>query len=143
VKRDWQIDEKGDIINLYMKKKILIVDDEEKIVKAYSEYLSSHGYEVFDASDGEEGLAKIKEMKPDIILLDIIMPNMDGITMLKNLKRDSELNKIPVIMLTNLDTSKGVADALESGSSQYLVKSNYSLEDLKKRVEEVMQLSSF
>lgn len=124
-----------------MKKKILIVEDEPKVSKAYSDHLGRAGYEVLLAHDGEEGLRMIKSSLPDLILLDIIMPVMDGLTMLKLLKADKNKNisNIPVIILSNLDTSQSVAEAMASGSTNFLVKSNYSLEQLDAKVHSVLK----
>ncbi len=119
-----------------MNKKILIIEDEPKVSKAYSDHLGRVGYNVSLAHDGEEGLRMIKNNKPDLILLDIIMPVMDGLTMLKLLKADKDKNiaNIPVIILSNLDTADSVAEAVASGSTNFLVKSNYSLEQLDAKV---------
>lgn len=121
-------------------KKILVVDDEMDISKTLAEHFKRKGYEVATAYDGEEGIAKAKEFLPDIILLDILMPVMDGISALKQLKSDSSTANIPVIMLTNLDTQDKVAGAMEAGTTHYLVKSDYSPEDLDKKVEEVLNM---
>lgn len=119
-------------------RKILIVDDEMDISKTLAEHFKRKGYAVEIGNDGEEGIAKAKEFLPDLILLDILMPVMDGITALKQLKADAITANIPVIMLTNLDTQDKVAGAMEAGTTHYLVKSDYSPEDLDKKVEEVL-----
>ena len=121
-------------------KKILVVDDEMDISKTLAEHFKRKEYEVAIAYNGEEGVAKAKEFVPDIILLDILMPVMDGITALKQLKADSITANIPVIMLTNLDTQDKVAGAMEAGTTHFLVKSDYSPEDLDKKVEEVLAM---
>ncbi len=124
-----------------MKKKILIVEDEPKVSKAYSDHLGRAGYEVMLAHDGVEGLQMIKANLPDLILLDIIMPIMDGLTMLKILKADKDKNisNIPVIILSNLDTAESVSEAVASGSTNFLVKSNYSLDQLDAKVHSVLK----
>jgi len=119
-------------------KKVLIVDDEMDISKTLEGHFKRKKYEVSVAYNGEEGVAKAKEVIPDIILLDILMPVMDGITALRHLKEDASTADIPVIMLTNLDTQDKVAGAMEAGTTHYLVKSDYSPEDLDKKVEEVL-----
>lgn len=120
------------------KKKILIIDDEKLGVKAIFEHLTSEGYEVYDANDGRGGLEKAKKIKPSIILLDIIMPVMDGLTVLKKLKENSGTKNIPVLVLTNLETDESVREAVKSGSREYLVKANYGLNDLSKKIESVL-----
>ncbi len=123
-----------------MKKKILIIEDEFKISKAYRDHLEHSGFEVAVAYDGEEGLRVAHNVIPDLILLDIIMPVMDGIAMLNALKTDDVLSDIPVIILTNLDTTESVATAIAGGSTNYLIKSNCSLEELDVKVRLVLNL---
>lgn len=116
-------------------KKILIIDDEKLIVKAFQDHLTRKGYDIEVAFDGEEGFTKVKEFKPELILLDILMPKMDGITLLKKLKEDPETKPIPVIMITNLEKKESVAETEELGSLVYLVKSNHGLEDINNEIE--------
>jgi len=117
-------------------KKVLIVEDEKSLVGALEKKLNKSGFEVVMAFNGEEGLRKIQETKPDLVLLDIIMPKMDGITMLKKLREKGD--KTPVIMLTNLNDSKKLSEAMDAGSYEYLVKSNYSLEDVVDKINKVL-----
>jgi DNA-binding response OmpR family regulator len=109
------------------KEKILIVEDELSIAKALSLLFTKHGYEVSVAGDGAAGLAAAAESKPDVILLDIIMPKMDGMTMLGKLKENSDTQDIPVIILTNLSSQESVTKSFESGGTDYLIKVDYSL----------------
>ena len=120
-------------------KKILIVDDEELVIKALTEKLLSEGFTIDSAVDGEEALIKIKQIKPDLILLDIIMPKLDGISVLKKLKASSETQRIPVIILTNLYDDEKVAEVLKTGGTDYLVKVEHTLADIIKRVKEKLQ----
>ncbi len=120
------------------KKKVLIVDDEKEIVKAISEHLVWSGFQVASAADGEEGLQQAEAFKPDLILLDILMPKMDGIEMLRQLKKEESTKDIPVIVLTNLDSLEKVAESVEAGSAQYLIKSNYSVEELEGKIREIL-----
>ena len=122
------------------KEKILIVEDERALIKAYSEHFTSEGYDVEVAYDGEEGLAKVRSLKPDLVLLDIIMPKKDGMEVLREMKSNPAMKTIPVMILTNLETSKGISEAVGVGSVQYLVKANYSLEQLSARVKEVLHV---
>ena len=123
---------------MYDHKKILIAEDEKSIANAYGDHLGREGYSIEYAYDGEEALEKAKEFMPDLILLDIVMPKMDGITALKKLKENDGTKDIPVIMLTNLESSQSAAEAMEAGSYQYLVKTNYTLDDVSKKVAEVL-----
>jgi len=120
-------------------KKILIVDDEELVIKALTEKLVTEGFLIDSARDGEEALLKTKKIKPDLILLDIIMPKLDGISVLKRLRLWPETRDIPVIILTNLYDDKRVSNALETGGTDYLVKVEHSLPDIVKRVKEKLQ----
>ena len=121
------------------RKKILIIDDEESTVRALVDHFRFDGYDVFSACDGEDGLKKIAKVKPDLILLDIIMPKLDGISMLKKLKEETnEARETPTVMLTNLRTAETVSEALKTGVFDYLVKVDYSLKDLSKKVAEVL-----
>lgn len=121
-----------------IKKKIFIVEDEQLIIKAYSDYLMGKGYEVAVALHGKEALQRIPAFRPDLILLDIIMPDIDGLAILKKLKSDSETKGIPVVILTNLQTNNAVATAMSLGSHSYLLKVDYDLEKLKKKIEEIL-----
>jgi CheY-like chemotaxis protein len=102
--------------------KVLIVDDESGILKMYSEYLSSQGFEVITSPNGEEGIKIAKEQKPEVILLDIIMPKLNGLDVLKNIKQDPDLKNIPVYLLTNLPEECSGQKAKELGAAGYLVK---------------------
>lgn len=118
--------------------KILLIEDEKPVVKAYSEFLQRKGLATEIAWNGEEAMTKVKSYQPDLILLDIILPRKDGISVLQDLKNDAETENIPVIILTNLSAGEAVRDAIKAGTSQYLVKSDYTLEDIYKRIQEVL-----
>jgi DNA-binding response OmpR family regulator len=105
--------------------KVLIVDDEKGILKMYQERLSMEGMEVTTASNGEEGINLAKNQKPDIIMLDIIMPKFNGLDVLKNLKNDPDTKNIPVFLLTNLPAECSGDKAKELGAAGYLVKAEY------------------
>jgi two-component system, sensor histidine kinase ChiS len=120
------------------KSKILLVEDEKAISKAYGEFLGSKGYEMFFAYDGEEGLKKAQDIKPDLILLDLLLPKKDGLSLLKELENDSNLKDIPVIILSNLTTNDKIAEAISLGSTTYLVKTNYTLDDVLVKVKETL-----
>lgn len=120
------------------KQKILVVEDEEILLTALKEELSSGGYEVEGALDGEEGLQKVQSFKPALILLDLLMPKMDGMEMLQKLKADSSTRDVPVVILTNLSDYEKISEALSLGAMDYLVKANYKLEDLLDKVRTVL-----
>ena len=118
-----------------MNKKILIVDDENIILEPLTEKFKDEGFEVETACDGEEGLKKALEFLPDLILLDVVMPRMNGLQMLEKLRAEEKGKNIKVIVFTNVNEVEKVEDAAKSGASEYLVKVEWSLEDLVKKVK--------
>ena len=118
--------------------KILVVEDEEILLTGLKEELESGGYTVQGASDGVEGVEQAKTFKPELILLDLLMPKMDGMEMLQKLKADAETRDIPVVILTNLSDYEKISEALSLGAMDYLVKANYKLEDLLEKVRTVL-----
>jgi PleD family two-component response regulator len=120
-------------------KRILIVDDEKLVVQALTQKLQQAGFRTEAAFDGKEALAKINQSKPDLVLLDIIMPKLDGISMLKKLKASDKTKNIPIIILTNLYSDKKVVQALESGGTDYLIKVEYSLTEIVDQVRKKLQ----
>ena len=117
-------------------KTILLVEDEPTLQKTLSLALAQEGYDVKSALDGEIGLRLAKETKPDIILLDLILPKMDGFEVLDELKKDEALKDVPVIVLTNLESTPDIERALALGATNYLVKTNYDLKDVIEKVKD-------
>ncbi len=119
-------------------KKILIVEDNTVLLTALSDNLTSEGFKIIKAKDGEEGLASALDMKPDLILLDILLPKMDGFSLLKKLRENEWGRHVPVIVLTNLGSMANISKALEfaDGIKEYLVKSDWKIEDVVARVRE-------
>lgn len=105
--------------------RILVVDDEPGIVDIARANLEGHGFVVIEAYDGEEALRKIKDEKPDLVVLDILMPEMDGWEVLEKVESDPELSGIPVIMLTARVSDEDVLRGLESGAVEYMTKPFY------------------
>lgn len=120
--------------------KILIVEDEKSLAQAYQTILEKHGYHVTLAFDGEEALAIIDSGSFDLILLDINMPKMDGLTMLKQM--DSDVLKNRVIVFSNQDTQSDIDEAFRLGAKRYLLKSWASPQDLVKVVEEALDAAA-
>ena len=120
------------------KKKILIVEDETTLQEALTEFLSAEGFEVLSALDGEKGLELAKSEKPDLVILDIILPKKDGYEILTEIKGGEDTKNIPVILLTNLESPEDIDKAFEKGASTYLVKSNYKLEEVVKKIKETL-----
>jgi len=121
-----------------MSKKILFIEDESALQKTFGEILRQEGYEMISALDGETGLRLAKSEKPDLILLDLILPKMPGFDVLKKLKEDNETKDIPVIVLTNLEDIKDVDRAIELGATTYLVKAKYSLEEIVEKIKNAL-----
>jgi len=122
-------------------KKILLVEDEPIIAKAYFDHLSSEGYTIEMATDGEEALEKLIPFKPDLILLDIILPKLDGLSVLKEIRamqKRGDIGDFPIIMLTNLNTPEHITQAIEAGPVHYLVKSDHSLSQISETVKSVI-----
>lgn len=123
-----------------MKKyKILLIEDEPGQALAISTALSNAGYETATAGDGKEGLKKAEAENPDLILLDIVLPKMDGVAVLKELKKKSQTKDIPVIILTNLATGETMRETMEAGSTDYLVKTDYTLEELAGKIKKALK----
>lgn len=119
-------------------KKILFIEDESALQKTFDEILRQEGYEVISALDGETGLREAESEKPDLILLDLILPKINGFDVLKKLKEKEETREIPVIVLTNLEGAGDVQKAVELGAKTYLVKANYSLEEIVKKIKKTL-----
>jgi DNA-binding response OmpR family regulator len=116
---------------------ILIVDDDPLISRMYENKLRRDGYEVQTATNGEEALTQVRKHSPSLILLDVMMPKLNGVETLKILKEDEKTAKIPVIILTNLgDKPEDIEKAKAMGASDYLVKSRISLKELSERVKQ-------
>ncbi len=113
-----------------MANKILIVEDEVTLREFYQELLVSDGYEVDYASDGDSAYEKIIVGEWDLLLLDIMLPRLDGLEILKKIKRDAKLSTKPVIIISNLDGGAAIQEAKALGAREYLVKSNINPQNL-------------
>lgn len=122
-------------------KTILIVEDEPDLLTILSDKFNNEGFTVIAARDGQEGLDNLAKGKPDAILLDIIMPRMDGITMLKNMRENPANKDIPVIVLTNLADSDAVVTSLEHGAFDYLIKTDWQLSEVVKKVKHRLNMN--
>ena len=120
-------------------KKILFIEDESALQKTFGEVLGQEGYQVISALDGESGLRLAKSEKPDLILLDLVLPKVHGFEVLKTLKGNEETKNIPIIVLTNLEAIEDVDKAIEIGATTYLVKAQYSLEEVLIKVKKVLE----
>lgn len=122
-----------------MDTKILIVEDDLFIRDLYLHVFNNSGYTVLAAKDGEEGVTAANDKQPDIILLDIMLPKLNGIEALKRLKNEDKTRQIPVIMLTNLADDNVIKEAFQSGAQGYLIKTRYSPYEMVKQIEIFLQ----
>jgi len=115
--------------------KILIVEDEWSILKALGEKFTREGFQVLKAIDGKQGLEIALRDHPDMILLDVIMPNVDGLAMLKALREDAWGKNAPVIILTNLNDTEKLNASVQTSGYEYLVKSDWKIADVVAKVK--------
>jgi len=119
--------------------KILLVEDDPMIIRLYDRKFKLEGYELTKAFNGFEGLEALKKERPDIILLDIMMPKMSGLDMLKIVKNDPQYKDLPVVMLTNLgDRAEDVEKCKALGAEDYWVKANMKLEEITGRINAIL-----
>lgn len=117
-------------------KSVLIIDDEESLVNVLERKFTDEGITAYTAFNGRQGLDMALEKHPDIILLDIMMPEMDGFDVMRNLQEDEWGKTVPVILLTNSSSIDTVAKAVTSGMSEFLVKTDMRLDDVVNKVKE-------
>jgi DNA-binding response OmpR family regulator len=119
-------------------KKILIVEDEQVLSKALTERFTNEGYQILTASDGELGLQMALKEEPDLILLDIVLPKLDGMAMMRQLREGSVWGKqVPVILLTNLNVDDNMMDAITKDKpAYYLVKTDWTMDQIAEKVKE-------
>lgn len=122
-----------------MAHKILLVEDDPFLLDMYSTKFKEVGFDVTVAQDGEMGLAKAKEVMPELILLDIVLPKKDGFEVLKTLKSDGQTASIPVVMLTNLGLDGDVKRGLELGAQSYIIKAHFTPTEVVAKVKEILK----
>jgi len=121
------------------KTNILLVEDDSFLAGMYVAKLDLEGFEVHLAADGEKGLKMAKEERPDIILLDIILPKMSGFDVLKSLKDDAKTKDIPVILLTNLGQRGDVKKGLDLGAIDYLIKAHFMPSEVVEKIKKLVK----
>lgn len=120
------------------KKKILLVEDDSFLISMYTTKFELENFEVVAAEDGEKGLSLAAEEKPDIILLDILLPKMNGFEVLKELKNNKETSQIPVILLTNLSQKNEIEQGLALGAQDYLIKAHFMPSEVMDKIKKVL-----
>lgn len=122
--------------------KILIIEDDPLMSRLYQKIFKFEGYDVDVAADGAEGLEKIRLNPPTLILLDVMMPKLNGLQVLSKLKSDPATKSIPVVILTNLAGEKDAENALTQGAVKYIVKSEYEPKQVTNMVKEILSAST-
>lgn len=118
---------------------ILVVEDDKFLRELIAQKLSREGYEIFEAVDGEDGLKQIKERKPGLVLLDLILPGIDGFEVLSRMKEDPSLKGIPVIILSNLGQKEDVEKGLKLGAIDYLIKAHFTPGEIIEKVKDILK----
>lgn len=121
-----------------MATKVLIIEDDQLIQRMYGKIFTFEGYEVITASDGEEGLEKARTTTPTIILLDVMMPKLNGMQVLEKLKIDPATKTIPVVMLSNLAGDNDIETALSKGAVKYIIKSEHDPKEIADMIEQIV-----
>ena len=122
-------------------KKILLIEDEGALQKSLGDTFREDGFEVLSALDGETGERLAKSEKPDLNIIDLILPQKDGLQVIQALKDDPATKDIPVVVLTNLERIEHVEKVLEMGAKTYLVKSNYTLKEILEKIKSIINES--
>jgi len=122
-----------------MARTILIIEDDKFLRELVIQKLIKEGYETSEAVDGEEGIKKIKEEKPDLILLDLILPGIDGFEVLSKMREDPALAQIPVIILSNLGQKDDVEKGLKMGAIDYLIKAHFTPGEIIEKIKVVLK----
>ncbi len=120
-------------------KNILIIEDDEFLRGLIKKKLDSEGFEVVSAADGEEGVKKAKDAKPDLVLLDLILPNMDGYEVLSKIRDDKSISSTPVIILSNLGQQEDIEKATKLGASDYIIKAQSTPEEIVEKVKTTLK----
>jgi DNA-binding response OmpR family regulator len=121
--------------------KILLVDDDEALMTVFATTLKGKGYEVVTAPNGQQGIAKAKTEKPDLIFLDQVLPDIQGNEILKTLKEDLETKDIPVAMLSNFGQNELIQEAINTGAIDYILKYQIEPQDLDTKIKELTKES--
>jgi len=119
--------------------KILVIEDDSFLISLEVNKLTKSGYEVISASNGTQGMKKIEESGISLILLDLMLPDIDGFEILKKIRENTKTKKIPVIVFSNLSEEKDIKKAEDLGVSQFMVKSNFTLDELIERVKKILK----
>ena len=120
------------------KKKILIIEDDKFLRELIVKKLVNEGFDVHEAVDGESGVKKIKELRPDLVLLDLILPGIDGFEVLSRIKEDPSMETIPVIILSNLGQKEDIERGLKLGARDFLVKAKFTPSEIIQKIKNAL-----
>lgn len=116
-------------------KKVLVVEDDEFLANAMRVQLETDGYEIVIAQNGEEAKQLVEEHKPNVVILDLILPKVDGFVFLEEIRNIEEYKKLPIIVASNLGQKEDIKKAMDLGANDYVVKTNLSIEELVQKVK--------
>jgi DNA-binding response OmpR family regulator len=122
-----------------MARKILIIEDDKFLRELISRKLTDDGFDIVEAVDGEEGVKKTKEENPDLILLDLILPGIDGFEALSRIKKEKSVASIPVIILSNLGQKEEVEKGLSLGATDYLIKAHFTPGEIIEKIRNILK----
>ncbi len=122
-----------------MAKKILIIEDDKFLRELIGQKLLKEGYDIVEAVDGEKGIKSVKDEKPDLVLLDLILPGIDGFEVLTKIKEDTEIAQIPVIILSNLGQKDDIEKGLKMGAADYLIKAHFTPGEIIDKIKVVFK----
>ncbi|MSU54750.1 MAG: response regulator [Candidatus Staskawiczbacteria bacterium] len=122
-----------------MPKKILLIEDEDMLRELITKRLTIGGYEIIQSTDGISGLKAAQEQRPDLVLLDIVLPGIDGFEVLEKIKNDASLSRMPVVMLSNLSQKNDIEKALKLGAVDYFIKINFTSEEVLEKIKNILK----
>lgn len=124
-----------------IKKQVLLIEDDPFLIDIYTTKLKEAGFEVGVAEDGERALEKIKERTPDLVILDIVLPNIDGWGILKEIRKDEKFKNLKVMILSNLGQRKEVEKGIKLGATQYLIKAHHTPSQVMEKIRQILNIT--
>lgn len=122
-----------------MQKKILVIEDDKFLRELISQKILKEGYDVAEAVDGEKGVEAVKKEKPDLVLLDLILPGIDGFEVLARIKADPSISQVPVIILSNLGQKDDIEKGLKMGAVDYMIKAHFTPGEIIEKVRMILK----
>ncbi|MFC1630122.1 response regulator [Patescibacteria group bacterium] len=120
-------------------KTILLIEDDPFLIDLYSTRLKAAGFEIDVATNGQEGLEKVREKKPDLLVLDMVLPTIDGWEVLKELKKEERFKDLKILIFSNLDQKADIEGAFRFGVTKYLIKAHYTPTEVIKEIEKILK----